>query len=135
MTRQHGRKPGRLLGRLGVTLIEVVVALLLLAVGALALAAGVAGGERARREAMLRGLALAAAETWLETWRAAPWPVESAGMATVEWAAWRGPLRWRTTHPAPCLAEARVAAGTAARPDAVVLVTRRFREEEAGCGA
>lgn len=116
------------------TLIEVVVALLLLAVGALALAAGIAEGERARREAMLRGLALAAAETWLETWRAAPWPAEGAGAADVEWAAWRGELRWRTTHPAPCLAEARVEAGSPERPDAVVLVTRRFRERETNCG-
>jgi Tfp pilus assembly protein PilV len=118
-----------------VTLIEVVVALLLLVVGALALAAGIANGESARREAMLRGLALAAAETWLETWREAPWPVEGAGVAEVAWGAWRGQLRWSTTHPTPCLAEARVEAGSPARPDAVVLVTRRFRERETNCGA
>ena len=121
--------------RRGVTLIEVVVALLLLTVGALALAAGIASGERGRREAMARGLALAAAETWLETWRGSPWQGDSAGITPVAWAAWRGELRWRTSDPAPCLTEARVAAGREGQPQVAVLVTRRFREGEPGCGA
>jgi prepilin-type N-terminal cleavage/methylation domain-containing protein len=120
-------------GRRGVTLVEVVVALLLLSVGAMALAASVAGGERARRAALTRGLALAAAEGWLESWRGAPWPAEGAGTTTVAWRAWRGELRWRTTRAGPCLAEARVAAGPPGRPPTIVLASRRFREGAAGC--
>jgi prepilin-type N-terminal cleavage/methylation domain-containing protein len=120
--------------RRGLTLIEVVVALLLLTVGALALAAGIASGERGRREAMARGLALAAAETWLEAWRGAPLPGDSAGITPVVWASWRGELRWRTSNAGPCLAEARVAAGSVGRPSTVVLLTRRFQVEEPGCG-
>jgi prepilin-type N-terminal cleavage/methylation domain-containing protein len=120
--------------RRGLTLIEIMVALLLLTVGALALAAGIASGERARREAVTRGLALAAAETWLETWRGAPWSGDSAGISPVAWAAWRGELRWRTSGVAPCLVEARVAAGREGRAPTAVLVTRRFREGEPGCG-
>ena len=120
--------------RRGLTLVEVAVALLLLAVGAFALAAGIAGAERSRRQALTRGLALAAAEGWLEAWRAAPWPAETSGVKDVRWGEWRGRIEWRTALRAPCLVEVWVAAGTAGDPPSVVLVSRRFREREASCG-
>ncbi len=50
----------------GESLVEVVVALLLLSVGALALAGGIGQAQKARRLAASSGLALAAAEAWLE---------------------------------------------------------------------
>ena len=120
-------------GRNGTTLVEVVVALLLLAVGAMALAAGIGAGEKARREAVSRGLAHAAAEGWLETWRAEPWPAPSSGVREVRWGGWRGWLGWRVTSLAPCLIEGRVEAGPMGRAASVVLVSRRFREEASGC--
>jgi prepilin-type N-terminal cleavage/methylation domain-containing protein len=119
--------------RRGITLIEVVVALLLLTVGAMALAAGIGAGEQARREALARGLAQAAAEGWLETWRAGPWSASETGAREVRWGAWRGWLRWRVTALTPCLVEGQVEAGGVGRPAAVVLITRRFREGTAGC--
>ena len=127
-------RPTREDSRRGVTLVEVVVALLLLAVGAFALAAAVAGGERSRREALSRGLALAAAEGWMEAWRSAPWPGEATGVEEVRWATWLGRIEWRTELRAPCLLEVRVEAGPAGGPATVVLASRRFREREASCG-
>lgn len=119
----------------GLTLVEVAVALVLLAIGALALAAGITSGERARRQATARGLALAAAEGWLEEWRASPWPAGSAsGIEAIRWGRWRGEVRWRTTLLEPCLLEARVEAATEGDPAAAVLVTRRFRDGEPVCG-
>lgn len=128
------RRPQPVPGRSrGFTLIEVVVALLLLAIGALALAAGITAGERARREALSAGLALAAAEGWLEAWRAAPWPAPGEGEEEIAWGAWRGRVRWRTVRREACLVEARVEAAPAGRSSAVVLVTRRFREGADDC--
>jgi prepilin-type N-terminal cleavage/methylation domain-containing protein len=119
--------------RNGITLVEVVVALLLLAVGAMALAAGIGAGEKARREAVSGGLAQAVAEGWLETWRAEPWPALSSGVREVRWGAWRGWLGWQVTSLAPCLIEGRVEAGPVDRAASVVLVSRRFREGASGC--
>lgn len=117
----------------GVTLIEVVVALLLLAVGALALAGGIASSERARRGALAEGLALAVAEAWLESWRVAPWdPVAATGDRALAWGAWEGRLEWTVTPLGPCLAEGVVEARVQDRR--VALVTRRFREGVPGCG-
>lgn len=119
--------------RRGVTLLEVVLALLLLTVGAFALAAGIATGERARRAAVSRGFALAVAEAWLETWRAGGWPEEGQGSGEMAWALWETDLRWRTSRLGACLAEARVEAGSGR--SAVVLATRRYRQGAPGCGA
>ncbi len=117
----------------GATLIEVVVALLLLTAGALGLASGVAAGERARQNAMERGFALSAAESWLEAWRAGAWPEEGEGSGEMAWSLWTTDLRWRATLRGPCLAEARVETGPTERPQ-VVLVTRRYLGGRAGCG-
>ncbi|HUP19394.1 MAG TPA: prepilin-type N-terminal cleavage/methylation domain-containing protein [Gemmatimonadota bacterium] len=120
-------------GAAGVTLVEVVVALLLLAVGALALAGGIASSERARRSALAEGLALSAAEGWLEAWRATPWDsLAATGDEPLEWGPWEGRLEWSVTPLGPCLAEAAVAAVVLQRR--VALATRRFREGESGCG-
>jgi Tfp pilus assembly protein PilV len=117
----------------GVTLLEVVISLVLLTVGAFALAAGIATGERARRAAVERGFALAVAEAWLETWRAGGWPEDGQGSGGMSWSLWRTDVRWRTSQPGACLAEARVEAGSGR--GAVVLVTRRYRQGAPGCGA
>lgn len=119
--------------RRGATLVEVVLSLLLLTVGALALAGGVVSGERARRAAVARGFALAAAESWLETWRAGGWAEEGQGAGAIEWMLRSSEIRWRTTRPAACLAEARVEVAAAGTP--IVLATRRYREGAPGCGA
>lgn len=115
----------------GLTLVEVVIALLVLSIGALAVAGGITHAERARSQAFEIGLALAAAESWLETWRAGPW--KSTGESGVE-----NQIHWRTSVIGHCLIEARVRAvrsGSRPGPDGhVVLVTRRFKEEDPLCG-
>jgi len=117
----------------GVTLLEVVIALVLLAVGALALAGGIAASERARRSALAGGLALAAAEGWLEAWRASVWgEVAAAGSAPFAHGGWEGRLEWTVTPLGPCLAEASVTATLSGRRTR--LVTRRFREASPDCG-
>lgn len=123
------------MSRRGTTLVEVVVALLVLAIAALALAAGIARAEAARRRALEEGVALATAEAWLEAWRAAPWPAASdSGAGAVVRAGWRGTVAWRVAVLGPCIAEARVETSTAGRPwPAAALATRRFREGIA-CG-
>ena len=122
-------------GGSGITLVEVAVALLLLSVGALALAGGIAHALKAREAALGSALALAAAESWLEGWRASPWgSVPDSGASPVFWGRREGTLAWRLTALGPCLAEARVVvAPPAERSAPVVLVTRRFREEVADC--
>lgn len=116
------------MSRRGTTLVEVAVALLLLSVGALAAASGLAESERARRRALATGLALAAAESWLEAWRLRPGPsVPGTGTETVAWGPWRGSVEWTVGAPAGCRAEARVAARAGGGP-AVVLASRRFEE-------
>lgn len=87
----------------GESLVEVVVALLLLAVGALALAGGIGQAQKARRMAASSGLALAAAEAWLERWRAGPAQGEGSGKETIAWGAWRGTLEWETAALADCV--------------------------------
>lgn len=118
----------------GMTLLEVMIALLLLTVGAIALAAGIAASERARRGALADGLALAAAESWLEAWRASPWSdAGGAGGEDVAWGPWVGRLEWRVSLPGACLAEARVEVRVGA-DGAAALASRRFREGWPGCG-
>lgn len=111
------------------------MALLLLTVGALALAAGIAHGVRARDRALGSALALTAAESWLEKWRAAPWAaIPDSGGESVSWGAREGRVEWRVFPLGPCIVEARVEAeppGAHSAP--VVLVTRRFREGATGC--
>lgn len=113
----------------GASLLEVAVALLLLSIGALAVAAGIAHGERSRAQALDSALALAAAEAWLEAWRAGPWLPATAGRQAIAWGPRAGALVWQVVPRGACLAEARVeavAAGPTRAP--VVLVTRRFAE-------
>ena len=131
--RRDGAAARPIAGLEGITLFEVAVALLLLAIGAMALAAGICAGEKAHREAIARGLAQAAAEGWLESWRAASWPAPGTGQRAVRWGAWQGWMRWRVTWVGPCLAEGRVEAGGIGGPASVVLVSRRFREGALGC--
>ncbi len=119
----------------GVTLVEVLVALLLLTVGAIALAGGIAHAERARDRALKSALALGAAESWLEAWRARSWNgVPDSGSQGVSWGARTGRLTWTADPLKPCLVEARVSvAPDGPGPGPVVLVSRRFREGVAGC--
>jgi Tfp pilus assembly protein PilV len=99
--------------RRGETLVEVIVALLLLTVGALALAAGIGQAQRARRLAASSGIALASAEAWLETWRVGPPMGSASGGGTVSWGTWRGNLEWETAIPSPCVESARVSVAAA----------------------
>lgn len=119
------------------TLVEVAVALLLLTIGALALAGGIANGVRARDRALGSALALTAAESWLETWRAARWSaIADSGAAQISWGAREGLVEWRIVPIRPCLIQARVQvtpSGTHRAP--IALVTRRFREGVARCEA
>jgi Tfp pilus assembly protein PilV len=87
----------------GESLVEVVVALLLLAVGALALAGGIGQAQKARRLAASSGLALAAAEDWLERWRAGPAQGAGSGESAIAWGAWRGTLEWETAALGDCV--------------------------------
>jgi Tfp pilus assembly protein PilV len=118
-----------------VTLVEVVVALLLLTVGALALAAGIGQAQRARRLAASSGLALASAEAWLEAWRASPPRGVSAGAETVAFGEWRGSVEWETRSPEECVESAQVSV-TAAAGDSmtVTLSSRRFLAAGGACG-
>lgn len=92
----------------GESLVEVVVALLLLAVGALALAGGIGQAQKAGRLAASSGLALAAAEAWLERWRAGPARGDGSGNTAIAWGAWRGTLEWETAALPDCVESADV---------------------------
>ncbi|CAN5893878.1 hypothetical protein BH20GEM1_BH20GEM1_08560 [soil metagenome] len=119
----------------GETLVEVVVALLLLTVGALALAAGIGQAQQARRLAASSGLALATAEAWLEGWRAGPPRGVAAGAEAVGFGEWRGRLEWETGAPAECVESARVSVtAMAGEPTAVELSSRRFLAAGGVCG-
>ncbi|HET6361978.1 MAG TPA: hypothetical protein VFH11_07970 [Gemmatimonadota bacterium] len=97
----------------GESLVEVVVALLLLTVGALAVAGGIAQAQKARRLAASSGLALAAAEAWLEHWRAGPARGDGSGASAIAWGAWRGTLAWETGALPECVESARVSVAPA----------------------
>lgn len=115
-------------GRRGESLVEVVVATLLLAVGALALAGGLAFGERARGRALEESLALAAATSWIEAWRASPWdPVARSGLVEPLADGHAGRLEWATSPLGGCREEASVTV-TPPRGGPVALVTRRYGE-------
>lgn len=118
----------------GESLVEVVVALLLLTVGALALAAGIGHAQRARRQALASGLALAAAEAWLEGWRAGAPRGEAAGGGTISWGAWSAELEWDTHALSACLESARVSVFAAGVEEEVRLSSRRSVAEEGLCG-
>ena len=122
-------------GAAGWTLIEVVVALLLLTVGGLALAGSATHAHVARERALRSALALAAAESWIETWRAGPWLAGGeVGVAPLAWGTVTGTVEWTVVRLAPCLSEARVRVEAGTRtPATATLVTRRFRESVAGC--
>jgi Tfp pilus assembly protein PilV len=119
----------------GETLVEVVVALLLLTVGALALAAGIGQAQRARGLSASSGLALASAEAWLEGWRAGPARGSASGTETVSWGTWNGELKWETGSPSECVESARVRVA-AAQGDATEarLSSRRFMAGGGACG-
>ena len=119
----------------GATLLEVVVAVLLLGVGAMALAGSIVHALRAREKAVGTALAAVAAEAWIERWRGGPWRAgPEAGTADVTWGARRGRLEWALSDVGACLQEARVRAVTGRRSEVSVLVeTRRHREGAAEC--
>lgn len=119
----------------GETLVEVVVALLLLAVGALALAAGIGEAQRARAAAAASALTLAAAEAWLEGWRAGPPRGNAAGVESLALGTWEGRLEWTTGAGAPCREAARVeVAATRGEAAPVALSSRRYLAAGVGCG-
>ena len=109
----------------GETLVEVVVALLLLAVGALALAGAIGQAQKARAKAASSGLALAAAEGWLEAWRAGPPRGPASGADSLRWGSWRAALQWETSE-SGCLESARVAVAPAGGDSATRLSSRRL---------
>jgi Tfp pilus assembly protein PilV len=119
----------------GESLVEVVVALLLLTVGALAVAGGIGQAQRARRLAASSGLALAAAEGWMETWRAGPVRGDGSGTTGVAWGAWRGTLEWETGALPDCVESAGVSVVPAeADAAAASLSSLRIVDDPAGCG-
>lgn len=118
----------------GETLVEVIVALLLLTVGALALAAGIGQAQRARRLAASSGLALASAEAWLETWRAGPARGNASGGQAISWGEWRGDLEWETGIPSECMESARVSVAAQGEGTEARLSSRRFVAGGGSCG-
>jgi Tfp pilus assembly protein PilV len=119
----------------GETLVEVVVALLVLAVGALALASGIGQAQRARRLAASSGLALAAAEAWLEMWRAGPARGSASGAGSIFWGVWQLDLEWQTESPSDCVESAHVSVASASgEATEARLSSRRFLSEVDGCG-
>ena len=118
----------------GESLVEVVVALLILAVGALAVAAGIGHAQRARGIAQSTGIALAAAEGWLEAWRAAPAAGSASGVEVVSWGSWNAALEWETASVGPCVESARVTVTTAGASP-VRLSSRRQIPGAGSCGA
>lgn len=118
----------------GATLLEVVVAIQLLAIGALALAGSVTHALRARELSISTALAAVAAEAWIERWRGQTWIGDGWGSTGIAWGARRGRLEWTLVEVAACVQEARITA-VAGRREAVrvAVVTRRFREGAGGC--
>lgn len=118
----------RLTSGYGETLVEVVVAILLLSVGAMALVAGLAYGERVRGRALDDSLALSAAVSWIEAWRVSPpEPASGAGNETPAWGSRSGWLEWSTRPAGSCRQEAVVRA-RADSGTVVTLASRRFLE-------
>ena len=119
----------------GETLVEVVVALLLLTVGALALAAGIGEAGRSRSVAVASTLALAGAEGWLESWRVGPERGVASGVDSLVLGSWHGRLEWTTGVPGPCLESARVTvASVRGRNAEAALSSRRYLAAGADCG-
>ncbi len=113
----------------GESLAEVVVAVLLVSVGALALVAGLAYGERMRGRALEDSLALSAAISWIEAWRVSPMePASHAGSQDLAWGSRSGRLEWSTRPAGSCRQEAVVRA-RAGSGTVVTLATRRFLED------
>lgn len=118
----------------GATLLEVMVAVLLLGIGALALAGSIVHALRTREVSVATALSAVAAEAWIERWRSQAWrDGAESGSTEVAWGTRRGRLEWTVEELGKCLQEARVTA-TAGRDQVAVLVaTRRFREGAEGC--
>lgn len=118
----------------GATLLEVVVAVLLLGVGALALAGSIVQALRAREISVATALAAVAAEAWIERWRSQAWlDGGREGSTEVAWGTRRGRLEWTLEDVGTCLQEARVTAVAGRDEVAVTIATRRFREGAQGC--
>jgi Tfp pilus assembly protein PilV len=117
----------------GETLVEVVVALLLLTVGALALAGGIGQAQHARHRAASSGLALASAEGWLEVWRAGPPRGVAMGAEAIAWGEWHGVLEWQTGSPSECVESAQVSVTAAAGHADVQLSSLRFLTAGGAC--
>ena len=119
----------------GATLLEVAVAVLLLGVGAMALAGSIVHALRAREKAVGTALAAVAAEAWIERWRGGPWRAGGeSGSTEIAWGARQGRLDWAVVDLGACLQEARVRAVTGRRLEVDVRVeTRRHREMRPGC--
>lgn len=112
----------------GETLAEVVVAILLLSIGAMALVAGLAYGESMRGRALEDSLALSAAASWIEAWRVSPpEPVSGAGYQARAWGPRSGWLEW-TTRPAGSCRQEAVVRARAGSGTVVTLASRRFLE-------
>ena len=119
----------------GETLVEVTISLLLLAVGAMALAAGITRAKIDRRAAHEAGRSVIAAESWLERWRVGATPAGRGTGAGVEAISDPpGRLRWSVERPAGCLLEATVEVEAEGRGVVARLVTRRF-VDGGGCEA
>ncbi|HET6360599.1 MAG TPA: prepilin-type N-terminal cleavage/methylation domain-containing protein [Gemmatimonadota bacterium] len=110
----------------GETLVEIVVALLLLTVGALALAGAIGQAQQARHQAASSGLALASAEAWLEAWRAGPHRGAAAATEAISWGEWRGVMEWQTGLQSECVESAQVSVRAEAGEPGVRLSSRRF---------
>lgn len=124
---------GAVTGR-GETLVEVTISLLVLAVGAMALAAGITRAGVDRRHAQEAARSAIAAESWLERWRAGATSAgDNAGAGVVALENPAGRLLWRVERSSACVLEATVEAATDAGRVTARLASRRFVEGDA-CG-
>lgn len=119
----------------GETLVEVTISLLLLAVGAMALAAGITRAGIDRRTAREASRVTIAAESWLERWRVGATSAgNDTGTGVEALSDPPGELRWSVERSSACLLEATVAVETEGRGVVARLVTRRF-VDGGRCGA
>lgn len=124
---------GAVTGR-GETLVEVMISLLVLAVGAMALAAGITRAAIDRRHAWDAARSAIAAESWLERWRLGATSVgDETGAGDVLLVNPPGRLLWRVERSSSCVLAATVEVVRNADRDTVRLASRRFVKED-GCG-
>ena len=117
----------------GWTLVENLVAIIVLSIAATSLAASIGHALRMRQQAISLALATASAEGWLESWRSGPWLATSAGSSSETEGAREIVIEW-SIDAGVCLAEATVRARVrSVAPASAVLTTRRFRERAETC--